>query len=123
MDWQYLLYIVPLLIAAAVSVGLAAYAWLRRTATAAVPFAILMLAVGTWTFGYAMEIASASLTVKLFWAKFQYLGIVAVPVAWLALSVEYTGQGRWLTRGKLALLSIVPLAILALAWSNELHHL
>ncbi|NIV38587.1 MAG: GAF domain-containing protein, partial [Anaerolineae bacterium] len=123
MDWQYLLYIVPLLIAAAISVGLAAYAWLRRTATAAVPFAILMLAVATWSFGYAMEIASSGLTVMIFWAKFQYLGITAIPVAWLALSVEYTGQGRWLTRRNLALLSIVPLAIVALAWSNELHHL
>ena len=123
MDWQYLLYIVPLLIAAAVSVGLAIYAWLRRTATAALPFAILMLGVGIWSFGYAMEIASASLTIKLFWAKFQYFGVVVIPVSWLAVSVEYTGQGQWLTRRNLALLSIVPLAMVILVWTNELHGL
>ena len=123
MDWQYLLYMIPLLIAAAISVGLAIYAWLRRPATAAVPFAALMVAVAIWSFGYAMEIASAGLAVKLFWARFQYLGIVVIPVAWLALSVEYTGQGQWLTRRNLALLSIVPLATLALVWTNEFHHL
>ena len=123
MDWQYFLYIVPLLIAAAVSVGLSTYAWLRRAATAAIPFAILMLAVGTWSFGYAMEIASAGPIVKLFWAKFQYLGIVVIPVAWLGLSVEYTGQGRWLTRRNLTLLSIIPLAMVILVWTSELHGL
>ena len=123
MDWQYLLYMIPLLIAAAISVGLAVYAWLRRPATAVVPFAVLMVAVAIWSFGYAMEIASAGLAVKLFWARFQYLGIVVIPVAWLALSVEYTGQGRWLTLRNLALLSIVPLTMLTLVWSNELHGL
>ena len=123
MDWLYLLYIVPLLIAAAISVGLAAYAWLRRATTAAVPFAVLMLGVGIWSFGYVMEIGSANLAVKLLWAQFQYLGIVVIPVAWLALAVEFTGQGRWLTRRRLALVSLVPLATLALTWSNELHHL
>ena len=123
MDWLYLLYIVPLLIAAAISVGLAAYAWLRRTATAAVPFAVLMFGVSIWSFGYAMEIGSASLAVKLLWAKFQYLGIVVLPVAWLALAVEYTGQGRWLSWRRLAFLSMIPLATLALTWSNELHNL
>jgi PAS domain S-box-containing protein len=123
MDWQYLLYMIPLLISAAISVGLAVYAWLRRPATAAIPFAGLMLAVAIWSFGYAMELASTGLTVKLFWARFQYLGIAAIPVAWLALAVEYTDQGRWLTLRNLALLSLVPLATLALVWTSGHHGL
>jgi PAS domain S-box-containing protein len=123
MDWQYILYIVPLLISVAISLGLATYAWLRRTASAAVPFAVLMVGVSFWSFGYAMEIGSVGLAVKVFWAKWQYFGIVPISVAWLALAVEYTGQGRWLTRRRLAVLSIVPLATLLLAWTNELHGL
>jgi PAS domain S-box-containing protein len=123
MDWQYLLTLIPLLIAAAISAGLAIYAWLRRPATAALPVAALMLAAGIWSFSYFMEIASTALTVKLFWAKFQYLGIVAIPVAWLAVSVDYAGQGRWLTWRNLSLLSLVPLAMLVLVWTNELHGL
>ncbi|MFN2187043.1 MAG: histidine kinase N-terminal 7TM domain-containing protein, partial [Anaerolineae bacterium] len=58
MDWQYLLTVIPLLIVAAISAGLALYAWLRRPASIALPVAALMLAVGIWCFGYFMEIAS-----------------------------------------------------------------
>jgi PAS domain S-box-containing protein len=123
MDWQYLLTVIPLLIAAAISAGLVLYAWLRRTASISLPLAALMLAVGIWCFGYFMEIASGTLTVKLFWAKFQYLGIVAIPVAWLAVAVDYSGQGRWLRWPNLALLSLVPLAMLVLVSTNELHGL
>jgi len=123
MSWQSIPYIPLLLIAAALSVGLAHYAWRRRPVAGATAFMALMLAVAEWSLGYALELAGTGLPTKLFWARMQYLGIVTVPVAWLALVLDYTGFERWLTRRNLALLSVDPLLTLLLAWTNDAHGL
>lgn len=116
MDWQYMLFIFPLLIAAAISTGIALYAWQRRPAMAVVPFVGLMLAVAVWSLGYALELAGGSLQVKLFWAKIQYLGIVAIPLAWLLFALQYTGRDRWLAPRNLVFLAVVPITTLLLLW-------
>jgi len=82
-----------------------------------------MLAVAEWSLGYALELGSTDLPSQVFWAKVEYLGIVTVPVTWLALVLQYTKRERWLTRRNLALLATVPLVTLLLAWTNDLHGL
>lgn len=116
-------YTIPLLVAAAMSATLAGLAWQRRHVVGAMPFAALMVAVTVWTLMYALELESATLRTKLLWVKAQYPGIVFVPVAWLAFSLEYTGRERWVTPRRLALLAIVPLITLALVWTNAAHGL
>ncbi len=123
MHWQYTPYVLPLLIAAATSVALAFLAWRRRPAPGARPLVWLMLAVAEWSLGYALELGSAGLPAKVFWAKVEYVGIVAVPVAWSVLALQYTGREKWLARRNLILLAIVPLVTLLLAWTNEAHGL
>lgn len=116
-------YTIPLLVAAAMSAILAVLAWRRRDVVGAMPFAALMVAVTLWTLTYALELESATLRTKLYWVKAQYPGIVFVPVAWLAFSLEYTGRERWVTLPRIALLSVVPLITLALVWTNAAHGL
>jgi len=121
--WQSTPYTLSLLIAAAVSAALAVYAWRHRLAPGAAPFAWLMSAIALWSLGYALELASTELPVKIFWAKMQYLGIATMPTAWLAFALQYTNRERWLSRRNLALLAIEPLITLLLAWTNERHGL
>ena len=87
------------------------------------PFSILMLAVAEWSLGYALELAGGDIPTKIFWLGFEYLGIVIVPVAWLALALQYTGRTKWLTPRMLVLLSIEPFITLVLVWTNDIHHL
>ncbi len=122
MAWQHSSYSLPLLVSAALSVALAFFAWRRRTPDSAV-FALLMLAVAEWSAGYALELASASQTYQLFWAKFQYLGIGTAPVLWLIYVCDYTGLTRRLPPHSLLLLLIVPAITVLLAWTNDLHFL
>jgi len=82
-----------------------------------------MLAVAEYALGYALELGSTDLVTKLFWVKVEYLGMVVVPVVWLAFILQYSGRDKWLTRRNLALLAIVPLATLSLVWTNEAHNL
>jgi len=123
MDWQDTPFTLPLLVAATVSAALALYAWRRRSAPGGLPFIGLMLAIAVWSLGYALELAGADLVTKLFWARAQYLGIVLVPVAWLAFALQYTDRSRWLTHRRLLLMVLVPLLTLLLAWTNDVHHL
>jgi two-component system, sensor histidine kinase and response regulator len=116
-------YIIGLVVAAVISVVLVVYALRRREVLGAWTLAFLMVAVSVWTLGYALEIAASDVAGKLFWAKVEYLGIVTVPVAWLALALQYAGRESWLTAGRLALLSSIPLATLLLTLTNEAHNL
>ena len=123
MQWLDSPYPVALLIATATSVTLAVVAWRRRTSPGTTPLAVLATAAAIWQAGYALETASAGESAKLLWAKIEYLGIVTVSTAWLAVTIQYSGHGEWLTRRNLFLLGVVPLVTLVLAWTNGSHEL
>jgi PAS domain S-box-containing protein len=123
LGWQLTSYALLLALSAALSAALALYARSRREAPGAREVALLMLALFAWCSGYALESASTDLVLKVFWAKVEYAGITAAPVAWLAFALAYTGRGRWLTRRNLALLAIVPVLTLLLVATNGAHGL
>lgn len=115
-----------LLLSAAVvlmAFGLGWHAWRNRSLPGTLPFVAIALLAAVWAAGDALELAAVGLPAKLFWADFQYLAIVSMPVAWLVMALDYTGRRTWLTRRNLFLLSIVPLVSLTLMWTNGLHHL
>jgi PAS domain S-box-containing protein len=123
MHWQYTPYILPSLIATAISTALALYVWRRRSVPGATSFILFMLAVADWSLGHALELGSADLPSKIFWGKVQYPGVAFLPVAWLAFVLQYTGREKWLTRRNLALLTIEPLIMLLLVWSDDVYGL
>jgi PAS domain S-box-containing protein len=123
MHWQSTPYTLPLLIATAISAAIAIYAWRRRSASGAIPLVLLMLAVAEWSLGYTLELGSADLPAKIFWARVQYLGIVTVPTVWLAFVLQYIGREKWLARRNVVMLVIEPFVILLLIWTNDVHYL
>lgn len=84
---------------------------------------VLAIALVLWTSGYSLELARSGLDRKLFWSKVQYLGIAAVPAAWLWLSLTYTRILRRLSRKQLVSLWAIPVLTVVAAWTNELHGL
>ena len=123
---QYNPYMIPLVIGATVSAACAFYAWRQRHVsgvTGAIPCTVLMLAVAEWSLSYTLEIGGADLATKVFWANTKYFGIVAVPVAWLSFSLQYTGREKRLTPRNLTLLAIEPIMTLLLIWTNDFHGL
>lgn len=124
MQWQRALpYSVPLLVITFLLIALAYYIWRRR----AVPgsWALLALALGAaeWALGYALEISMVGSDAALVWARLQYIGIMSMPIAWLAFALVYSGHTRWLRRWLFAALSIVPILTNVLVWTNDWHGL
>jgi hypothetical protein len=64
MTFEYSPYILPLIVAAFISISVAIYAWRRREINGA--FALLLAAVSMfeWTFAYSLEIAGTTLETK-----------------------------------------------------------
>lgn len=116
-------YLLPLLITALLSMLIALVIWRRRRAPGATPLAVLACAVALWALTYMLSLAAVRLETQLFWANMAYVGILLAPLSWLAFALAYTGEGAWLTRRRLLLLTIVPAATFIVVWTNDLHQL
>jgi hypothetical protein len=119
----YLSWTWPLFLGGVISLALAYLGWRRVGAPGAVGFVVMMVGVAFWSIPDGLLLISDDLFFQLLWTKVEYIGIVLGPIAWWATAVGYTGQGRMLTRRRLAYISIIPFITLILAWSLESHTL
>jgi len=119
MYWYLTTFSLLLLLAAGVTTIIALYAWKRRPVSGSVSFAIVMLAVTQWSLAFLLHIASVDPANKLAWAKFQYVGITILPMAWLAFTLQYTGRGTRLSPRNLLLLAVIPLITFVLVLTND----
>jgi len=114
----YTVYLSSLVASAVIAAALAYYLWQRRFQPGARPAVFMMLAAIVVSLGYVWQYSSATLSAQIMAESFQYIGIVALPVTWLAFSLQYTGHGKWLTRRNLLLLLIVPAITVVIVWTN-----
>jgi len=98
-------------------------AWKYRQTAVFKTFIVLISALAWWSLAAFVEITVASLDVKYFWVKMSYLGIVIVPLAWLIFAIQYSEKGKWITRGRVIILAVLPVLTLGIVWTNALHHL
>lgn len=87
---------------------------LRRPGPAGRWLAVVLAGLAVWSLAGAAEVATADLDARLAWGDVKYVGIGLLPPAWLAFVLHYTGRGRFVTRGRLALLAAVPATVLVL---------
>jgi PAS domain S-box-containing protein len=123
MIWLFNPFVIPLLAAAAVCMGLLFIAGRYRQTPGSVYFILLMLSMAGWTAMYGLELGAVNVEGKRLWALAQYLAIPYVPVFWLAFLLAYTGRSNWLTGPRLAAGLVVPLITSVLALTNADHHL
>lgn len=112
-----------LIITALSSLFAAVYVWVRRPAPGATPLAAFLFGATLWSAGYAFEIASTTLTAKLFWVRIEYIGIVLAPTMLLFLVLQYTGKDAIFRPWQKLLFGIEPVVVLLLLWTNPAHAL
>jgi PAS domain S-box-containing protein len=121
MTWQQTPEFVPLMVSAALCAGLGVFAWAHRRVPAAVGFVVLMASCAWWSFFYGLYRGATTLQAKLFLAEATQAGAIVVPLAWMIFTLQYTRHERWLTPGRIALVSAIPLLTLVMALTNPLH--
>lgn len=123
MSWVFPPYAAVLILAGALALLFAWASWHRHPAPGAVFFAIFMLAMADWALFRALEAMAVEPWAKVLWSKFQYPGMAGAGALWLLFACDFTGSNRWMNARNLGLLSIVPVATLVLAFTNEWHGL
>lgn len=123
MDWQYSPSLFPVLTGAIVALMLSAYAWQRRRAAGALPFAFAMLAVTGWSLSYALELGSQTFEILWLGQRLAYVGMATLPFFWWWFAWQYVHTTPGLKRPYLLLFLIIPVLTLLLVWTNELHGL
>ena len=118
-----LAYRVLLLLSVAGPLLVAARVWRRRSAPASGSIAIFLVAMGLWALAVLIGDLARESSTKLLFNTMSYVAIAMIPVAWLAVALQYAGLHRWLTRPRLLLLSFVPMTSIVGAATNGFHWL
>lgn len=95
--------------------------WSLRRSPGAMELLFCSLACDFWIVGYLFEISLPGIADKLFWAKFQYLGIATVSVWVLLFFLRYTGRITRMNYWHFAGLFIIPVLTILIAFTNEIH--
>jgi len=119
MQIQYTIYSLILIISSVISLFLAWSAWKRRGVSGALYLSLLFILVAEWSLTSALEIASADLASKLFWAKLSYIGISTVAPLWFLFALYYTQNQEVIKRPMVIFLFLISAAIIYLAFTNE----
>ncbi len=109
---------------AVVAIIASLYIWRVRGSYGSIPLLWLTLIAAQWSLCFGLEVVSSDLNTKLFWATAQWLGLTLAPSLWLATTARGTsdwptvfGRRRWL------LWLLIPVLIMGLVATNDLHHL
>ena len=110
--------------AAAGMLLLAVAVWRRHRVAEGAWLGLALSATALWAAAYSLELAATTSSTRQMWGDLKYVGICALPPAWVMFVSKYTGGGRWLSRrGVMLLLLVEPVLVLALLANNGTHHL
>jgi signal transduction histidine kinase len=116
-------YLLMLGVACLLGLGVASAAWRNRPAAGARPLIGTALAAVVWAGCTAGLVLADAPATKLRWLQGAYLGMVATPITFLLVALEYTGRPAYVTRPLLGGLVGSAALVLGLVWTNPWHHL
>jgi PAS domain S-box-containing protein len=116
MVWQYTPYTAPVFLSAVVGLAVASFALAHRDRPGATPLAVFMLGAGVWSFAEGMNLAHADLVGKVFWTRVEIAVSGVVPLAFLALVLEYTGNEEWLRHPAAYVVALEPVVMAAVTF-------
>jgi signal transduction histidine kinase len=120
---EFTIYSIIYLITAVLSFLVAFLAIQRKSIVGAKELFWAALSAAVCTYFLFFESASTSVTLKIFFSKVSYLGVVTIPVFYLLFVLRFTKLLRFRDLKYGFALFVFPLITLILAFTNEQHHL
>jgi signal transduction histidine kinase/ActR/RegA family two-component response regulator len=115
--------LLPLAIGPAILLPLAVYAFRHRRVRGALGYGAVLLAIALWSAAYAWELAAPGVGEKLLALKIKYIGVTALPVAWIGFVLDFVARERPAVRRTTRQMGIVMAIALLTAWTNDWHGL
>ncbi|AQL42782.1 hypothetical protein BV210_08685 [Halorientalis sp. IM1011] len=123
MAWTLSLYTICGLVAAAVTAGTVWFVWDARSDPHGPAFLGLLVTASGWAFSYAIQLGHTTVSGQLPWQTLALLFAGPVPTLWFLFALRYVGADHWLTRCRVAILSIEPAVFGLFVLTNGYHHL
>jgi diguanylate cyclase (GGDEF)-like protein/PAS domain S-box-containing protein len=123
MTWLQDLSVLLLIMALALALINAMFAWRLRETPGSKEFTVMLLGVSFWCLGSFVELFANTVHGKMLGCQIQYLGIAPISPCWFLLIARYLKPAEWLTRRRLLLFWVIPLLTIGLIWTNDWHHL
>ncbi len=121
MNVQFSYIVIPAILAGTLGILSSGLLLKRRPAKGSIPLALLFGAISIWSIAYSFEVIFTNYATKVFWLKFEYFGVVGVPVFWLLFCLKYANVHKPKIFKFFLLFSIIPVITLVLAWTNSYH--
>ncbi|MGE5605253.1 MAG: histidine kinase N-terminal 7TM domain-containing protein [Bacteroidota bacterium] len=99
--------------------GLAIYAWRLRSMPGALPYAVHKTGIVLLLLSLLMASISARTAEKLLWIRMYHTGTFLAMLAWLALTLQITGRGKWMNRWTITGALVVLATSLVILFSGE----
>ncbi|MBN1264930.1 MAG: diguanylate cyclase [Anaerolineales bacterium] len=97
---------------------------IKRVAThGARLFTMILAFITLYAMANMLESAVLGIPEKNLFAKIAYIGFYGAATLLLIFALNYTQRGGWLEKGGWILLWVLPVIMILIAWTNELHHL
>ncbi|HAF63070.1 MAG TPA: hypothetical protein DCK95_12220 [Anaerolineaceae bacterium] len=93
----------------------------EKAGNAATYLAMVLAATAIYAAGYAMELASNTLDLILFWVKIEHIGIELIAPSWLLFALTMTGRQKYITPGRIVGLFIIPFIVLLSVFLGKFH--
>ncbi len=122
-QFQFSYAVVTSALAGILSLFTAIRLWKLRSASGAIPLALLFISIAVWSIGSVIESIFTSIDPKIIWIQLQYLGIALTTVFWLHFCLRYTNRQRPTTLTYYLIFSWIPLTTIILAFTNQFHNL
>lgn len=111
-----------LLVAAFTASTLAVMSWRKRDLPCTRAFFFMMVGAALWAAGDGLRLIEMSGALEVVLGGMIHAAIGMVMVSWLALALEYTSYGRWITRKTLVAMFAIPALTVVGVVTNHLHH-
>ncbi len=115
--------LLPLLVAPAILLPLALYAFRQRRVRGALWYAVLLVALAVWCAAYAWELSAVGAAGKMLALKVKYVGVLMMPLAWAGFILDFVARDALVTRRVVGAMGAMAAGLLVLAWTDGSHHL
>ncbi|HRA64972.1 MAG TPA: histidine kinase N-terminal 7TM domain-containing protein, partial [Caldilinea sp.] len=95
----------------------------RPLAPGSLPLIVALLALSWWDLTYGIFWAGVPGPTPFFWLDITYLGVVIAPTAFLVFAMQLGGLGVWVKPPFLLGLSVEPLLVTVMLWTDPRHNL